>query len=298
MNHIISIRDFSREEIDDFLDRAARVARGDYTADALADSVLALLFFEPSTRTRMSFDAAITRLGGRSIHMSSVEASSIAKGETLADTVRVVSGYADAIVLRHPKEGAARLAAEFSTVPVINAGDGAGQHPSQTLLDLFTIRQSMEIDGASVGLLGDLRYGRTAHSLATALSLYGTTLHMIAPEGLDLPESIRTDLEDQGAEVVEHTDLADAITDLDVLYVTRIQRERFPDTSSYYRVAFNYRVTPALLSGVSDRFIILHPLPRAGEIDPAVDALPCARYFEQAKNGVPVRMALLQKVMA
>ncbi|MHC1625990.1 MAG: aspartate carbamoyltransferase [Methanoculleaceae archaeon] len=298
MKHIISIQDFSRREIDRILDKAARIAGGDYADDALKGTVLALLFFEPSTRTRLSFATAITRLGGSFIDMNSMEVSSIAKGETLADTVRVVSGYADAIVLRHPKEGASRLAAEFSEVPVINAGDGAGQHPSQTFLDLFTIRQSREIDGATVGLLGDLRYGRTAHSLATALALYGVTLHIIAPEGLGLPDSVRSDLKERGAEVVEHTDLTDAIRELDVLYVTRIQRERFPDTSSYFRVAFSYRITPSILSGVKDGFIILHPLPRSGEIDPAVDALPCARYFEQAKNGVPVRMALLEEVLS
>ncbi|MDD1706012.1 MAG: aspartate carbamoyltransferase, partial [Methanoregulaceae archaeon] len=172
MNHIISIRDLKRPEIDCLLDKAALIQANQYNDSAMKGKILALLFFEPSTRTRMSFDAAMARLGGTSIGVDSVEASSMAKGETLADTIRVVSGYADAIVLRHPKEGAARLASEFSSVPVINAGDGAGQHPSQTLLDLYTIRQSMPLDGIKVGLLGDLRYGRTAHSLAHALSQY------------------------------------------------------------------------------------------------------------------------------
>ena len=297
MYHIISIRDFERKDLDYLLDRAQEFDTGNYPPRMLEDKLAALLFVEPSTRTRMSFATAMARLGGRWISVDSVEASSIVKGETLADTIRVLSGYADAIVLRHPKEGAARLASEFATVPVINAGDGAGQHPSQTLLDLYTIRQSMPVDGISVGLLGDLRYGRTAHSLALALSLYGVKLHTIAPEGLEMPESITLELRERGMEVVEHKDVQEVIQDLDVLYVTRIQRERFPDSASYYNVASSYRITPDLFSGVREHLMILHPLPRAGEIDPAVDQTPYARYFEQARNGVPVRMALLNEVM-
>jgi len=297
MYHIISIRDFEKNDLDHLLDRAEEFATGNYRSRMLDGKLAALLFFEPSTRTRMSFATAMVRLGGNSISVDSVEASSIAKGETLADTIRVVSGYADAIVLRHPKEGAARLASEFATVPVINAGDGAGQHPSQTLLDLYTIRQSMPIEGLDVGLLGDLRYGRTAHSLALALSLYGVTLHTIAPGGLDMPANIALELRERGMEVVEHADVEEVIQELDVLYVTRIQRERFPDSASYYNVASSYRITPDHLSGVREHLMILHPLPRAGEIDPAVDQTPHARYFEQARNGVPVRMALLHEVM-
>ncbi|MFA5295335.1 MAG: aspartate carbamoyltransferase [Methanoregulaceae archaeon] len=297
MNHIISIHDLERSEIDSILNEAATIQALQYNDTALKGKILALLFFEPSTRTRMSFDAAMARLGGTSIGIDSVEASSMAKGETLADTVRVVSGYADAIVLRHPKEGAARLASEFSTVPVINAGDGAGQHPSQTLLDLYTIRQSMPLDDIQVGLLGDLRYGRTAHSLAHALSLYGVTLHTISPKGLELPSAILEELTRAGTQVVEHDDVSGIISSLDVLYVTRIQRERFPDSASYFQVASSYRITPELLSGVKQRLIVLHPLPRLDEIDPRVDLLPHARYFEQSRNGIPVRMAMLQKVM-
>ena len=297
MYHIISIRDFEREDLDYLLDRAEVFETGRYPPGLLKDRLVALLFFEPSTRTRMSFAAALARLGGQSISVDSVEASSIVKGETLADTIRVVSGYVDAIVLRHPKEGAARLAAEFSSVPVINAGDGAGQHPSQTLLDLYTIRKSMSLDGIDAGLLGDLRYGRTAHSLALALSLYGVTLHTIAPTGLEMPVNIAVELRERGVEVVEHASVEEAIRELDVLYVTRIQRERFPDTASYYNVASSYRITTQLLEGVRDHLMILHPLPRAGEIDPAVDRTPYARYFEQARNGVPVRMAFLHEVM-
>jgi aspartate carbamoyltransferase catalytic subunit len=245
----------------------------------------------------MSFESAMARLGGTSLSVGSVEACSIAKGETLADTIRVVSGYADAIVIRHPKEGAARLAAEFATVPVINAGDGAGQHPSQTLLDLYTIRQSMPIDRIDVALIGDLRYGRTAHSLASALSLYNARLHTISPKGLELPATLAADLRERGMEIVEHEDINEVISDVDVLYVTRIQRERFPDSASYFNVASSYRITPELLAGAKNHLIVLHPLPRVDEIDPRVDDLPYARYFEQSRNGVPVRMAMLMRVM-
>jgi aspartate carbamoyltransferase catalytic subunit len=297
VRHIISIRDFSRRDLDYLLDRAEDFAAGGYDRNLLAGKIVALLFFEPSTRTRMSFASAMARLGGSSISVDSVEASSLAKGETLADTIRVVSGYTDAIVLRHPKEGAARLASEFAQVPVINAGDGAGQHPSQTLLDLYTIRKSMDLDGLEMGILGDLRYGRTAHSLAYALSLYQVTLHTIAPRGLEFPEGLLNELHDRGMEVKAHSDVREIIRDLDVLYITRIQKERFPDLGSYYDVASSYRITPETLQGVKDRLILLHPLPRVDEIDPRVDSTPHARYFEQSRNGVPVRMALLSEVM-
>lgn len=297
MYHIISILDFSREQIDALLEKARKIDEQIEIERSLEGKQVALLFFEPSTRTRMSFASAVARLGGTTICVDSVEGSSIIKGETLADTVRVVSGYVDAIVLRHPKEGAARLASEFAAVPVINAGDGAGQHPSQTLLDLYTIRQSMPLEGINVGLIGDLRYGRTAHSLAQALSNYDVNLFTIAPNGLELPETIQIELRDKGTEVCECAEVQDVIRDLDVLYVTRLQRERFPDSATYVNVQQSYRVTPQLLSGVKDRLIVLHPLPRAGEIDPAVDSLPYARYFEQARNGIPVRMAMLREVM-
>jgi aspartate carbamoyltransferase catalytic subunit len=297
MYHIISIKDFERGEIDELLDKAQAIDERAGPFTTLNGKQVALLFFEPSTRTRMSFASAVARMGGSVISVDSVEGSSISKGETLADTVRVVSSYVDVIVLRHPKEGAARLAAEFASVPVINAGDGAGQHPSQTLLDLYTIRQSMPLEGIDVGLLGDLRYGRTTHSLAYALSNYDLTIHTIAPKTLELPTSLIDELLDRGCEVVEHEDISDVINELDVLYATRIQRERFPDAASYYNVAESYRITPELLEDRKENMIVLHPLPRAGEIDPRVDALPCAKYFEQARNGVPVRMAMLEEVI-
>lgn len=237
MRHIISVRDLERDEIDGLLDRAAEIEARRFDPGLLAGRILGLFFFEPSTRTRMSFESAMARLGGVSLSMGSVEASSVAKGETLADTIRVVSGYVDAIVLRHPREGAARLASEFASVPVINAGDGAGQHPSQTLLDLYTIRKSMPLDGLRVGLLGDLRYGRTTHSLAIALSLYGAEIAAVSAKGLELPSGIIHELAGRGTVVTEHCAVEDVIEDLDVLYVTRIQRERFPDVASYLDVA-------------------------------------------------------------
>lgn len=298
MRHIISIRDLDRAAIDHFLDAAAGIEAKRYDPGLLSGKILGLLFFEPSTRTRMSFESAMARLGGVSLTMDSVEASSVAKGETLADTIRVVSGYVDAIVLRHPREGAARLASEFASVPVINAGDGAGQHPSQTLLDLYTIRKSMPIDGVRVGLLGDLRYGRTTHSLAMALSLYGAEIAAVAPKGLELPSGIIRELADRGTSVTEYSAVEDVIADLDVLYVTRIQRERFPDAASYLDVASSYRITPELVGLARPEMIVLHPLPRVDEIDPRVDAMPNAKYFEQAHHGVSVRMAMLGEVMA
>jgi aspartate carbamoyltransferase catalytic subunit len=297
VKHIISIKDLERPEIDRLLAQAKRMHERKYDENALRGKILGLLFFEPSTRTRMSFESAMARLGGTSITVGSVEACSIAKGETLADTIRVVSGYVDAIVLRHPKEGAARLASEFSKVPVLNAGDGAGQHPSQTLLDLYTISQSMKIEGIDVGLIGDLLYGRTAHSLAYALSMYGARLHTLSPKGLELPANLVRELRDRGMELIEHERLEEVVSTIDVLYVTRIQRERFPDAASYFNVASSYRITPEILAGARKHAIVLHPLPRVDEIDPLVDRCPQAKYFEQSQNGVPVRMAMLQKVL-
>ncbi len=296
--NILSVRDMGREEIDKLLCSAAAFDRGNYTGHELDGKLLAVLFFEPSTRTRMSFSSAMMRLGGKILNLGSVEATSITKGETLSDTIRVISGYCDAIVLRHPKEGAARLASEVASVPVINGGDGAGQHPSQTLLDLFTISESMRIENIDVGLQGDLRYGRTVHSLAFALSKYNNIrLHTIAPDGLDFPKFIKEDLLDVGVELIVHDDIEDALPELDVLYVTRLQRERFPDPVTFANYASTYRITPDLLESAKPGMIVLHPLPRVDEIDPAVDDLPCAKYFEQAHNGVPIRMAMLNEVI-
>jgi aspartate carbamoyltransferase catalytic subunit len=297
--HVLSMRDFSREEIDSVLDLAASLepyAKG-RKSDMLEGKILALLFFEPSTRTRMSFETAMKRLGGLVISLGPTEGSSISKGESLADTVRVIGGYADALVIRHPKEGSARLASEFSPVPVLNAGDGAGHHPTQTLLDLYTIRKESRLEGLSIALVGDLKYGRTVHSLAYALSLYGADITLISPPSLRMPEPIRADLARKGTKLRETSDLNQVINEVDVLYMTRIQRERFPDPEEYAKVARSYRVTPESLSRVREDLIIMHPLPRVDEIAPDVDATPHAMYFKQSFYGVPVRMALLKMLI-
>ena len=297
-DHLITATQLSRDDIEAVLDRARAVA-DDPTAYAgrHAGSVLALCFFEPSTRTRMSFDSAAKRLGIDTIDMGDVESSSVSKGESLSDTVRVIEGYSDAIVLRHPSEGAATLAAEQVSVPVVNAGDGAGQHPSQTLLDLHTIRENHGLDDLTVGIMGDLKYGRTVHSLAAALTNFDVNQHFISPESLRLPRSVRFDLHETGAQVREHTDLEDVLDELDVLYVTRIQKERFPDENEYHRVAGEYQIDADTLAAAADDLSVMHPLPRVDEIAPDVDATDHARYFEQAHNGIPVRMALLDTLL-
>jgi aspartate carbamoyltransferase catalytic subunit len=297
-DHLISATQLSRADIEAVLDRAAEIDDDPAAWHGRHEgSLLGLCFFEPSTRTRMSFDAAMKRLGGGTVDMGSVESSSVQKGETLADTMRVVEGYADALVLRHPSEGAATMAAKFVDVPLLNAGDGAGQHPTQTLLDLYTIRENVGLDGIRVGIMGDLKYGRTVHSLAAALTNFDVRQEFISPESLRLPRSVRYDLRESGGEVREHTDLDGVLPDLDVLYVTRIQRERFPDENEYRKVAGEYRIEADDLDGVADPPIVLHPLPRVDEIAPAVDDTDHARYFEQAHNGVPIRMALLDMLL-
>ncbi len=295
LHHIISMRDFSRDEIDNVLTKAKEfepVARGKSSA-LLSGKILATLFYEPSTRTRLSFETAMKRLGGEVIDLGSTESSSVAKGETLADTIRVIGNYADAIVLRHPREGSARMAAEYSNVPIINAGDGAGHHPTQTLLDLYTIMRESSLSGLKIAIVGDLKYGRTVHSLAYALSLYHASMTLISPKQLQMPDVIKKDLKKQGASIGETTNIEDVIGDVDVLYVTRIQKERFPDPAEYQKVAGSYRVTEDLLKKACDNLIVMHPLPRVDEIDPAVDRTKYARYFQQSFYGVPVRMALL-----
>ena len=296
-DHLISAKQLSRGDIEAVLDRAAEFAAAPDAAEVGAGRVLGLCFFEPSTRTKMSFDAAMNRLGGDTIDMGSVESSSVEKGESLADTVRVVEGYADALVLRHPSEGSAKLASEFVDVPVINAGDGAGQHPTQTLLDLYTIRENAGFEDLTVGIMGDLKYGRTVHSLAHALTNFGASQHFISPESLRLPRGVRYDLHETGARVREHTDIEEVLGTLDVLYVTRIQRERFPDENEYRQVAGEYRIDADLLESARDDLTVMHPLPRVDEIAPDVDETDHATYFEQAHNGVPVRMALLDQML-
>ena len=245
----------------------------------------------------MSFETAIKRLGGDTISMGSVENSSVVKGETLADTIRVVAGYVDAIVLRHPKEGAARMASEFIDIPLINAGDGAGQHPTQTLLDLYTIRKSAKLDGLNIGVMGDLKYGRTVHSLAHSITKFDSQLNFISPEGLQLPDNVKYDLERSGAEIYDHTDLDEILDTLDILYVTRIQRERFPDEEEYQKVSGKYRISKKTLENAPKHLKIMHPLPRVDEISPEIDRTEHAIYIEQAHNGLVVRMALLDLML-
>jgi aspartate carbamoyltransferase catalytic subunit len=291
---IISIRDFTREEIEEVLSRAAEI---EPDPELLRGRVMASLFFEPSTRTQLSFAAAMERLGGEVIGFAGTEATSIRKGESLHDTIKMVEHYADIIVIRHPLEGSARFAADIAEVPVINAGDGANQHPSQTLLDLFTIERFCgRIDGLRIGLVGDLKYGRTVHSLATALANFDNVgLRLIAPPLLRMPSKILEE-ELQGRVEFEEREELD-LEGLDVVYMTRIQRERFPDIEEYEKVKGAYVLDLDACKQLKDGAIILHPLPRVDEIAPEVDSLPQAKYFEQAANGLPVRMALLSLIL-
>jgi aspartate carbamoyltransferase catalytic subunit len=297
-DHLLTAKQLSRADIETVLDRAAAFDEDPGSArERHADKLLALCFFEPSTRTKMSFETAMKRLGGDVVDMGPVESSSVKKGESLADTARVVEGYGDGIVLRHPKQGSAKMASEYVDVPVLNAGDGAGHHPSQTLLDLYTIREHAGLDDISIGIMGDLKYGRTVHSLAHALTNFDARQHFVSPESLRLPRSVRYDLHESGAQVREHEDLDAVLPNLDVLYVTRIQRERFPDEEEYEAVAGEYSIDMDTLEAARDDLAVMHPLPRVDEISPAVDDTDAATYFEQAHNGVPVRMALLDLLL-
>jgi aspartate carbamoyltransferase catalytic subunit len=298
---IVSIHDFSKTEIEQVLDYAESMvplAKGESSAKPMTGKILSTLFFEPSTRTRLSFESAMNRLGGQVIGITEREGSSLVKGETLADTIRMAESYSDVIVLRHPQEGAARLAAEFSNVPIINAGDGAGQHPTQTLLDLFTIRtETGNIKNKNIIFVGDLKYGRTVHSLAYAVTLFGANSYFVAPELLQMPLEIINRITELGSEPVSTNSLSEIIEQADVLYVTRIQKERIPDEREYRKVAGSYVVNKALLEHAKKDLIIMHPLPRVNEIAPEVDDTKHAIYFKQAFNGIPIRMAILSLVL-
>ena len=295
---IISIKDFTREEIDYVLKIASAmepIAKSG--SNMLQRKTLATLFFEPSTRTRLSFEAAMHKLGGSTIGFAEAEIASVKKGENLADTVRVVESYADVIVLRHPLEGAARLAAEFSNVPIINAGSGAEEHPTQALLDLYTIlKEKGQIDGLNIALMGDLRYGRTVHSLAYALSLYDVRLHLVSPESLRMRREVLEVIKEK-IEVLQKTEIEKILPEMDILYVTRIQKERFPDLAEYAKVKGAYKIDLETLKNAKKDMIILHPLPRVEEIAAEVDGTPHARYFQQVWNGIVTRMALLALVL-
>ena len=296
MGDLVTMDDLSNEEIVSVLDDANRllpVAKGALHLPLLEGKVLANMFFENSTRTRMSFEAAMKRLGGSVLNFSSV-GTSVAKGETLYDTMQMIDGYADIAAIRHPRQGAAQYSADSVEIPILNAGDGAGNHPTQTMLDLFTINNSHgSLDGLNVILVGDLRYGRTVHSLSHALVRFGASLTMVSPPNLRMPKEIVSDLRSHGGEVSEAELLQNQIPDADVIYMTRIQKERFPDEDEYSKVAGIYKLTASDLSGAKKAMIVMHPLPRVDEIDPSLDSTAHAKYFEQAFNGVPTRMALL-----
>nr|AIE90280.1 aspartate carbamoyltransferase (pyrB, PYR2) [uncultured marine group II/III euryarchaeote AD1000_01_H07] len=296
MGDLITMDDLNNKEIENLLVNAERllpVAKGDVHLPLLEGKVLANMFFENSTRTRMSFESAMKRLGGSVLNFSSA-GSSVAKGETLYDTMQMIDGYADVAAIRHPRQGAAQYTADAIDIPVLNAGDGAGNHPTQTLLDLFTIREAHgTLEGLNVVLVGDLRYGRTVHSLSHALVRFGATLTLVSPDSLRMPAEIVSDLTAGGAKVTETTDLAGTIDEADVIYMTRIQKERFPDEDEYSKVAGIYMLTASDLAGAKGGMIIMHPLPRVNEIHPSVDSTRHARYFQQAFNGVVARMALL-----
>ena len=301
MRHLIDIRDLSEREIADLLDLADDIVehREDYR-EVCRYKKLATLFFEPSTRTRLSFEAAMYELGGQVLGFSEAASSSAAKGESVADTIRVVGCYADIIAMRHPKEGAPMVGAMHSTVPIINAGDGGHNHPTQTLTDLMTIRREKgRLSDFTIGLCGDLKFGRTVHSLIAALSRYeNVKFVLISPEELKVPSYIKKDiLFEQGLPYVQTTELTDVMPQLDVLYMTRVQRERFFNEEDYLRLKDSYILTPDKLRGAKADLTILHPLSRVNEIDTAIDADPRACYFRQALNGKFVRMALIMTLL-
>lgn len=294
--HIISIPDFTREELELVVETAGKLKRQP-RQDLLQDKLIASCFFEPSTRTRLSFETAVQRLGGRVIGFADGANTSAKKGETLADTIRIVSSYTDAVVMRHPKEGAARLASEFSAVPVINGGDGSNQHPSQTLLDLFTISETQgTLENLTLAFVGDLKYGRTVHSLAQALSLFNVKLYFVSPEQLAMPEYICEELDERGISYTVVDTLEEVIPQVDILYMTRVQRERF-DEAEFKKIQGQFVLKAEMLKHARPNMKIMHPLPRVDEIETDVDATAHAYYFEQAKNGVFARQALLSLVL-
>ena len=291
---------FSRREIDLVLKVASELEKDLKKKDSLSllrGKILATLFFEPSTRTRLSFETAMQRLGGGVISMASAESSSAAKGETVADTATTVSQYADVIVIRHPRIGSAREAADAASIPVINAGDGAGQHPTQALLDLYTIRKELgSFRNLVVSMVGDLKYGRTVHALVELLSLFQSRLIFVSPSSLRMPEEITLQLKGKGIEVNETEDLAEASSESDLLYMTRIQKERFEDLGEYERVKGRFIIDGEFLKKLQKKIVILHPLPRVDEIHREVDSYPGAAYFRQVRNGIFIRMALLAMI--
>lgn len=292
MRSLISIKDLSSSEILHLL-KSAEKMKAKAPGHLLSGKCLASCFYEPSTRTRLSFETAMLRLGGNVVGFSEAKATSGAKGESLHDAMKVIGSYADVIALRHPADGAARLAQMATQTPLINAGDGTNEHPTQTLIDLFSIKECQgKLKGLSIAFVGDLKHGRTVHSLTTACAHFDMRLFFVAPESLCLPEEICQTLKKQGIKFSFHRTLSEVVSKIDILYVTRLQRERL-DEKSALEHAGAWIITPELLRGLKKNFKILHPLPRVDEIDPAVDATPYAYYFQQAANGISVRQAIL-----
>ncbi len=298
---VISVRQFSREKlvyIFSVADEMRTLVRRFGSADLLSGKVLTNLFYEPSTRTASSFMAAMLRLGGRVIPINEVHYSSVSKGESLPDTVRTLECYSDVIVLRHPEVGSAQIAADYAAKPIINAGDGQGEHPTQALLDLYTVQHELgRLDGLKIAMVGDLKNGRTVHSLTRLLSLYDTEFYFVAPDILRLPADMVAEVKARGHKAVEVEDVHEVIGDVDVLYITRVQKERFTDLAVYDSVKDHYIIEPALMARARPNTVLMHPLPRVGEISYAVDQDPRAAYFRQVESGMFIRMALLAAVL-
>ena len=294
---LVSINDYTRDEYLKILDLAEEFEKNP-VQDLLTGKVVATLFFEPSTRTRLSFESAVNKLGGRIVGFSDSNSSSVTKGETLYDTIKIVSNYCDLIVMRHPLEGSARFASEISPVPIINAGDGANQHPTQTLLDMYSIRKTQgRLDDINIFMVGDLKYGRTVHSLLMAMSKFKTTFNFISPEELKMPDEYKIVLDNLGLRYYEHKDFTDIISEADIIYMTRVQKERFSDPIEYEKTKNAYVLKDHMLKNTKSGLKVLHPLPRVSEIDPCVDENPKAYYFTQALNGVFVRQAIITGIL-
>ena len=295
--NLISITDFSKEEYIEVLDIAEGFEQNPKQR-ILSDKVVATLFFELSTRTRLSFESAANQLGARIIGFSDPGGTSVQKGESLHDTIVMVSSYADLIVMRNPKEGSSRYASEVATVPVINAGDGANQHPTQCMLDLYSIRKTQgTLDNLNIAVVGDLKYGRTVHSLVQAMCNFNATFHLVSPTELKLPSSVKMSIKDAGLKYYQYTDIRSIIPMADIIYMTRVQRERFPDPLEYERVKDSCILSADMLQGCKPNMRVLHPLPRVNEITTDVDKTPYAYYFRQAQNGVYVRQALMSAIL-
>ena len=300
LKNIISIKDLNKSDIDYIIDEASKledIAKSREISEELKGKILGLMFFEPSTRTKMSFETSMKRLSGECIGFENKGSSSVSKGKSIADTAKMFEGYCDALVIRHEMEGVSKFISDIVDVPVINAGDGAGQHPTQTLLDLYTIKKEIgHIDNIKIALIGDLKYGRTVHSLANALTLYDNVeLYFVSPDKLKMPQEILHDLDKAGMSYTETSNISDVIDKVNVLYVTRIQKERFADIDDYLEIKGAYIINKKMLEGKD--LIVMHPLPRIDEIDGDVDDTKYNKYFTQAANAVPVRMAILKTLI-